>query len=414
MRIMYKCIYIIVDNQGVVYKSNESAGITGENIQGRINIRFREISQTVEGIAYLEYKRYNPDIKEYEKGLIKMDSTKDDEGKIIMYSIPILSSLLKYTGNIEFQLRITENEIDNYIPVYKSQVFNLSVLEAINAEAEIPEEYPTWLDTANEKIQEIDNINISSKEITDGVEIDITNKEGVTTTNKIYNGKKGDKGDTGARGEQGIPGENGKDGYVQYQAGDNIKIENNVISADIENIPEVYVDGLFPGGQRNITDTVFLGKLEALINKYKDKLYTIKRIACYVDYVSSDVNPYYMSFSCPSTIRNTKTTYYFRGDVQVLTVFNDIRQVITSQVIVNGNWTNDMYHITSCYIIGVPSGTLILSANNTTRYIPTENYNPSTKLYTDKTHYENMTGYDATKTQVLKNVNGVLTWVTEE
>lgn len=60
----------------------------------------------------------------------------------------------------------------------------------------------------------------------------------------------------------------------------------------------------------------------------------------------------------------------------------------------------------------IPQETLIKT--NTTAYTPTSNYNPSTKLYTDKTHYENMTGYDATKTQVLKNVNGTLTWVDEE
>lgn len=54
-----------------------------------------------------------------------------------------------------------------------------------------------------------------------------------------------------------------------------------------------------------------------------------------------------------------------------------------------------------------------LLSNNTATYTPTENYNPSTKLYTDKTHYENMVGYDSTKTQVLKNVNGTLTWVDE-
>lgn len=55
-----------------------------------------------------------------------------------------------------------------------------------------------------------------------------------------------------------------------------------------------------------------------------------------------------------------------------------------------------------------------LSKENTTSFTPTGDYNPSTKLYTDKTHYENMEGYDATKTQVLKNVNGTLTWVDEE
>ena len=56
----------------------------------------------------------------------------------------------------------------------------------------------------------------------------------------------------------------------------------------------------------------------------------------------------------------------------------------------------------------------VLTKDNTDVYTPTGNYHPSTKLYTDKTHYENMTGYDATKTQVLKNINGTLTWVNEE
>ena len=59
-------------------------------------------------------------------------------------------------------------------------------------------------------------------------------------------------------------------------------------------------------------------------------------------------------------------------------------------------------------------GEQVLTINNTSSYTPTADYNPSTKLYTDKTHYENMAGYDASKTQVLKNVQGVLTWETIE
>lgn len=59
------------------------------------------------------------------------------------------------------------------------------------------------------------------------------------------------------------------------------------------------------------------------------------------------------------------------------------------------------------------SATTILCTQNTMAYTPTGDYNPSTKLYTDKTHYEKMAGYDATKTQVLKNINGTLTWVDE-
>ena len=405
MRIMYKCIYIVVDNQGVVYKTNESAGITGENIQGRINIRFREISQTVEGIAYLEYKRYNPDIKDYEKGLIKMDSTKDDEGKIIMYSIPILSSLLKYTGNIEFQLRITENEIDNYIPVYKSQVFNLSVLEAINAEAEIPEEYPTWLDIANEKIQEIDNINISSKETTDGVEIDITNKDGVTTTNKVYNGKKGDKGDTGARGEQGIPGENGKDGYVQYEAGDNIKIENNVISAGVlecleeENVYILTLDnnvnsevGKISNSLSGTTDTEICGYFAEILNKVIPKLSgTLILNIINVGYVKNKINNGVFEWDYGTKKFFTIGIDYYGCRINYL------------DLTLNTN-ADGTYNVTK-----VAEEYKILSSNQA----PTNDNDITNKKYVDDLP-KSYAGYDTTKTQVLKNINGVLTWVTEE
>ena len=37
----------------------------------------------------------------------------------------------------------------------------------------------------------------------------------------------------------------------------------------------------------------------------------------------------------------------------------------------------------------------------------------ATEKYVDKTHYENITGYSSSKTQVLKNINGTLTWVDE-
>lgn len=44
------------------------------------------------------------------------------------------------------------------------------------------------------------------------------------------------RGETGATGATGSTGENGRDGYVQYTAGDNITIENNVISAEVPEI----------------------------------------------------------------------------------------------------------------------------------------------------------------------------------
>lgn len=53
-----------------------------------------------------------------------------------------------------------------------------------------------------------------------------------------------------------------------------------------------------------------------------------------------------------------------------------------------------------------------LSADNTEAYTPTKDYHPATKKYVDD-KLTTITGYDATKTQTLKNINGVLTWQTD-
>ena len=53
-----------------------------------------------------------------------------------------------------------------------------------------------------------------------------------------------------------------------------------------------------------------------------------------------------------------------------------------------------------------------LSVNNSDEYIPTRDYHPATKKYVDD-KLTTITGYDATKTQTLKNINGVLTWQTD-
>ena len=53
-----------------------------------------------------------------------------------------------------------------------------------------------------------------------------------------------------------------------------------------------------------------------------------------------------------------------------------------------------------------------LSATNIATFNPTSDYNPATKKYVDN-KLTTYSGYDVTKTQVLKNVNGTLTWVDE-
>ena len=445
-------VHIKFDINGNIYKDNEIVGITGANLTGILLFTFLESDLYAtpdfvkNGNAILEYSRLT-DTETLETGFIPLGTVRhEDTGEQFGFAIEIKSSLLKYKGNLNLQLHIT-NQVDgrDNIQVYKSKIFNLYVAESINATKEIPDDYPNWIDEINVRLQEMDNLDIKAERVSNGVEVISTSKTGVESRYLVHDGEKGEQGERGLQGFKGDKGEDGKDGYVQYSAGSGINITNNVISAsgyklpiasadtlggitlgeglsadengvvsaNVENIPEVHVDSLFPGGQRPITDTIFLENLETLINKYKDKSYTIKKIACFVDFGSNQTNPYYMSFSCPSKIMNTRTAYNFRGDVKLLGVFNDKRQCFTSQVTVNGNWIDDIFHITSCYIIGVPENTVMIGINNTYRYTPTGDYNPSTKLYTDKTHYENMTGYDATKTQTLKNINGVLTWVSD-
>lgn len=198
--------------------------------------------------------------------------------------------------------------------------------------------------------------------------------------------------------------------------------ENGVVSAQVgETIPYTYAEyGFFSGANRQITDTVFIANVENIITTYLNKPKTVKRIGAFSDTQNVSTNPVYMTYSCYNKIKTSMTSFTFYGDASFFMSYNDKYQIVGSVITVSGTWNDNQFHITTCNIKGVPNGTVIATSstallkNNTTSFTPTGDYNPSTKLYTDKTHYENMTGYDATKTQTLKNVNGVLTWVTEE
>lgn len=197
--------------------------------------------------------------------------------------------------------------------------------------------------------------------------------------------------------------------------------ENGVVSAQVgETIPYTYAEyGFFSGANRQITDTVFIANVENIITTYLNKPKTVKRIGAFSDSQSNNTSPVYMTYSCYSKITTSKTSFTFYGDTSSFMDYNSKYQIVGSVITVSGTWNDNQFHITTCNIKGVPNGTVIATSstallkNNTTSFTPTGDYNPSTKLYTDKTHYENMTGYDATKTQVLKNINGTLTWVNE-
>lgn len=142
-------------------------GINGENLQGNIVVKFSD--EFVNGNAILEIQRNN------EKYYLTMQKNDDS------YYLPILSSLLSKTSTIIMQVRITETTSITDIPVWKSNKFYLKVEESINATATIPEEYPEWIDIANEKINEIN----SAIQMVDNIDIDVEKVDNISTLNII-------------------------------------------------------------------------------------------------------------------------------------------------------------------------------------------------------------------------------------
>lgn len=183
---MMKDVIIKIDQNSMVYKQETVLGISYENLQGKIIFKF--LGTFPKGTAYLEYERGT------EKGYLQMNQVGEE------YQLEIKSSLLTKEGRIYLQLRVTEDANPDGIPVFKSNKFYLEVKEAINATKEIPDEYPKWIDIANEKIKEMDNLNITTERVEDGVDIILTDKKGVTTRTEVKDGKKGDKGDQGEPG----------------------------------------------------------------------------------------------------------------------------------------------------------------------------------------------------------------------
>ena len=213
-------------------------------------------------------------------------------------------------------------------------------------------------------------------------------------------------------------------------AGENITIENNVISATTsggseDNAHRVYVGQISydwgyeqynEGNKNKITyksnQPDAWNELEQIINEAFKGGYTTIILRPKNDFQD---NFTYISTGRSIQMMGTSKQIIFR-DLDMEFEMRNNRAYKVKWFHVNGvDNTGENVVITATKIYGYSSVMGIpLAKKNTSSYTPTADYNPSTKLYTDKTHYENMTGYDATKTQVLKNVQGVLTWETIE
>lgn len=181
-------IIIKVDTEtGRAVSNTELLGIKGQNLQNKLIFK---MSEKIKGIAWCEVRQDNT--------LSYIALKENNTG----YEANILSSLLT-TSSVDVNLRITETESSSGVPVFVSSIVSFVVLDSINASEQMPEEYPSWLDIANAKIQEIENVNIKSKRIDTGVLIKTTDNQGQTTTVELKDGKDGEKGDKGDQGEPG-------------------------------------------------------------------------------------------------------------------------------------------------------------------------------------------------------------------
>lgn len=126
-----------------VYAEKDVLGISGENDVETLEF---VLDSAVEGEAYIELEKLDTE-GEKQKYFIKLDK-KDDS-----YVLKVKSSLLDVIQDIKMQLVIEQEDKQ----VFKSKVFYMQVLTAINATSTIPEQYPTWVEQLEQKVQEIDD-----------------------------------------------------------------------------------------------------------------------------------------------------------------------------------------------------------------------------------------------------------------
>lgn len=215
---------IKVADNSMVYFNDKVLGIDGENLQGKIIFYFENFKN---GVAWLEFEK-----EDGTKKYIPMDKVNET------YEVEIKPSLLSDTSIIYLQLRITEDESENGIPVFKSKKFYMNILDSINATSTIEEDYPDILDVLNNKQDKLKagkNITIGNnvisanfketadKEYVDNQDKDILKSAKEYADNQVPNvvetyvkghkeELKGEKGIDGKDGADGKDGTNGTDG----------------------------------------------------------------------------------------------------------------------------------------------------------------------------------------------------------
>lgn len=178
-------------------------GNDNENLQD--NLEFSFLDEFVNGQARLELK-----FKDNQKTFITLE--KVDE----TYTTPV-TNVMTVQGKVYAQLVITEGTDEESIPLFKSNIFYFYVNESINAETGDRKPYIEWIDKANIKLNQIDNLNIEAEKQEHTTTITVTRKDGTSYQVEVLDGAKGDKGDKGNKGDTGETGPQGPQGIQGIQ-----------------------------------------------------------------------------------------------------------------------------------------------------------------------------------------------------
>ena len=209
---------------------DEFLGIGYENLQG--NLIFECDNNFIGGVARLEANINGNigainDLQQYGNGyIVPIKSSLLTGSNVLMQLVVDQINLTKYILTTDTTINpnktyfvkedntyiVVENpvvaDISTYyeaqIPTFKTDIFLLKVRDSINAEATIPDEYPTWVNILNtligtinnklnlvdEALIEMNNLNINVSDKVDGkITITFTDKEGNTKEVEIKDGR---------------------------------------------------------------------------------------------------------------------------------------------------------------------------------------------------------------------------------
>ena len=125
---MINNILISKDKRKILHRDTRYLGVSGENLQ---EILIFNLDEDIVGQGIIEIE-----LPDGYKGFVEIERT--ERG----YELPVKSSLLTQSGTVKIQLRILQSGQE----VFKSEIMEFIVKEAINATETIPEQYPTWID----------------------------------------------------------------------------------------------------------------------------------------------------------------------------------------------------------------------------------------------------------------------------